>query len=446
MQPTPYFLEKIIQLYETIMVRHGLMVVGQAYSGKSCVIKTLQQAISGIKDNPKFVNVQTFYVNPKSITQNQLYGVFDMDSQEWSDGVLAIKIRDCAESETPDRKWVCFDGPVDAVWIENMNTVLDDNKKLCLNSGQIIKLKPTMTIMFQVDDLSQASPATVSRCGMVLLESEQLGHAVYVTSYCDDLKQFIDEKVVEKFEKMFHYVVDTAVEFTRKNGKFPCPGRGPFLVNHMIRLVECYVKQYRPSTDDADDDEEESKLPQDIEDKLYNIFFFATIWGIGGCLDEVTRPAFDLFMQDLMNGEDVITKNNLDIPAQEGISYEPMKIPTKIGEFTTLFELYFDIEEMRWTNWLNTQPKYAVNKDDTYLKVTIPTMDQVRMNHICKTLLLNGMHCLFVGPTGTGKSVSMAQMLKKDFENEEWVYFSLGFSAQTSSNQTERIIDGKMEK
>ena len=141
-QSKDVFLDKCIQLYETIMVRHGLMVVGDPYAGKSSVIRCLQEAMSTIKDDPNFVNVLTHYVNPKSITQNQLYGVFDMDTQEWSDGVLAIKIRDCAESETPDRKWVIFDGPVDAVWIENMNTVLDDNKKLCLNSGQIIKLKP----------------------------------------------------------------------------------------------------------------------------------------------------------------------------------------------------------------------------------------------------------------------------------------------------------------
>jgi hypothetical protein len=65
-----------------------------------------------------------------------------LSTGEWTDGLVSTIVRHCCQQEVDDHQWVMFDGPVDALWIENMNTVLDDNKMLCLANSERIKLTP----------------------------------------------------------------------------------------------------------------------------------------------------------------------------------------------------------------------------------------------------------------------------------------------------------------
>ncbi len=99
----------------------------------------------------------------QAISMGELYGEVNKLTLEWKDGLMATIVRHCVRDTTDDHKWIVCDGPVDALWIENMNTVLDDNKMLCLANSERIKLTSSMHMMFEVQDLAVASPATVSR-------------------------------------------------------------------------------------------------------------------------------------------------------------------------------------------------------------------------------------------------------------------------------------------
>jgi dynein heavy chain len=172
---------KVIQLLETMMVRHGIMLVGETGTGKTTVTTTLGKALTEIFEaggdelsNPMYRPVHIDTLNPKAVTMGELFGDTNPLTNEWTEGLVSQLVKNAVEALETDKaewkRWINFDGPVDAGWIENMNTVLDDNKMLCLANGQRIKMPATCTMMFEVQDLKIASPATVSRCGMVFLE------------------------------------------------------------------------------------------------------------------------------------------------------------------------------------------------------------------------------------------------------------------------------------
>jgi dynein heavy chain, axonemal len=168
--------DKILQFYETLKVRFGVMIVGDAMAGKTVIYETLFGAVNYLNSNniePEvYTSIEKEILNPKSISINELYGEFSHLTQEWTDGLASYIIRNFVNSSSDSMKWIIFDGPVDAGWIENMNTVLDDNMTLCLSNGERVKLNPDMKMIFECDNLDMASPATVSRCGMIYVPAE----------------------------------------------------------------------------------------------------------------------------------------------------------------------------------------------------------------------------------------------------------------------------------
>jgi dynein heavy chain len=443
-QANQYHVLKVVQLWETILVRHGLMVVGLPPCGKSAVNMALQGTLALLDDQDVFMPVTRYLINPKSIFQRQLYGSFDENTHEWADGVLAIAVRTTTMAMGDGRRqWIQLDGPVDAIWIEDMNTVLDDNKKLCLLSGEIIKLSPVTNMIFEVADLAVASPATVSRVGVIFMEPQNLGWRPPVTSWIEAQPEHIYERLGEHLVELFDANLDALiVQLRRCKLPIPCPlisiGIESWMGISICRLLEALLMyHFNPK-----------KLPSqaEMEVKCDALFYFACLWVIGGCTDETGRPKIELMLRDIMaQTNESMFKSKWDLNGICEWRPVPSKQNVPDADKGTLFDFYVD-DFGKWSSWNQKMAKLDLDPKAEFHTIIVPTLDMTRNQYILAQNIAAEKHTLFSGITGTGKTVAAQNMLLKNMDKERYVSMAFAFSAQTTHNQTQDIIDGKLDK
>ncbi|PNH08033.1 Dynein-1-alpha heavy chain, flagellar inner arm I1 complex [Tetrabaena socialis] len=414
--------DKIVQLYEVMMTRHTTMVVGQTGGGKTVILNSLARAQSKLGKK-----THLYTINPKAITVSELYGVLDKDTRDWTDGLLSNIFREINKplpAERDEARYLVFDGDVDAVWVENMNSVMDDNKLLTLPNGERIRLQNHCKLLFEVYDLQYASPATISRCGMVYVDSRNLGYKPYIYTWLNSRPKQGEVDILRGlFEKYAVPAVDWILEGIDgeelvRRPKQAVPVTSLNMVTQLCNLLHATINDHPRMSD-----------PQILE----ALFIFCTVWSLGAALVQRAEcPDRDRF--------DAFVKHIGSMGLVDGERVAATQLPAR-----SLYEYCFDTGEGVWKSWRSYLQPYEPPVDGAFAKILVPTVDVVRSTWLLNIVVAAGKPCLFVGESGTAKSVTIANYLAH-LDPSVNIMLNVNFSSRTSSLDVQRAIEDSTEK
>ena len=181
----------------------GVVIVGPSGCGKTTIWQTLKLAYAKMG-----VNVETSVMNPKSMPREQLLGLMNHDTREFQDGVLTMSARRAVKESNETICWIICDGDIDPEWIESLNSVLDDNRLLTLPNGERIAFGSNVNFIFETNDMKFASPATVTRLGMIFLSEEDVDVGRVTKTWLKKQPQDMQNKIEQWMSDMFMPALD----------------------------------------------------------------------------------------------------------------------------------------------------------------------------------------------------------------------------------------------
>ena len=413
LQRHPFLLDKIFQFYDSRMTRHCNMLVGDPMGGKSTIWKMLTAAQTTLNaaGNADFEAVTVHVLSPKSVELDELYGAYDLATFEWNDGILSTIFKQCSESDSSKEKWLLFDGPIDAMWIESMNSVMDDNRILTLINGDRIPLTGPMSLVFETQDLRVASPATVSRAGMIYIDAVELDASAFTESWI--LRKFTGDGMegeADLHRNLINKWIPTASKFKDVQCKEPVGVDEFGGVVSLTILYDALRKKEGLAVS-------REKLGETYDQVVEKLFLFALVWSIGATVDDMSRRKFNTCLSDI----------------------DSIFPPTN-----TIYDYNVDITKNEFVPWENKVPTMRATPTASFFDLIVPTVDTVRNGFICNMLMNAKRNVMITGGTGSGKTILANSMLTGLPDTHHQLV--VNFSAATTSGAVQEIIEGPMEK